>query len=614
MNSSQIDLKGQLKAFPYVKPYVLDPGQKSQEDTADLQDFINSLSEVVSEIPSDLSELIGLGSPPGAGIVGTDEWKTASLSIGLDFIGNITSGLEKSLNALNVIISQLGKILRIIELFLNGFNSFSKLILSAINLAQNKLNEYTDDIFKVGIFTNVIAPPALLSKSSGDIGSMNELRGGFEGFLTRLESSVENPKDKERPIFSVNDYVGGLVVMLDTEILSDMWIGMSQMASIFDFMGGFGLNMRPTPPANIQGFCGYFTDPDDATKQKYGVQLEWDQTYTAVGFNIYRSRIPGGTTQVEEYIPRTLQDDKETGELGLISIIRTWFLNIFRNDEKDVPIAYPEREVRIYNDPDFNEGKPVYVPAGVSPSLKYTDLFINTEEAVIEGTKLQIPYYIDDTGKKVPALNYYYIIRACGDKKETEQAGSFEGQDSKEMVVALKTCNDAFKLAKLIEHPNGRFEFLAAGVGKINSWSSIQINSMIPWFGEVVGLMNNFLESLKGMVTGASESFSSFLDQITGKIKMYIDLLSVITWFIERLNEFFLGPSISFLNVTPAKGGMPVFIERIRGAQTPDGESFSGPSGITVGVVMVYGASGTQMAQLMALKKAFDFIYSFFTD
>lgn len=608
MASGQIDLSGQLKAFPYVKPFVFDPGTKSQEDAATLQDYIDSLSGIVSEIPSDLSELVGLGSPPGAGIVGTDEWKTASLDIGLAFLGDISKGLENSLSKLNGFISSLEKILRIIELFLSGFNSFSKLILSAINLAQNKLNEYTDEVFKVGVFTNVLAPPALMSKSSGDVGSMNELRGGFEGFLTRLESSVDDPKDTERPIFSVNDYVGGLVVVLDTEILSDMWVGLSQMAAMFDFMGGFGLNMRPPPPANTQAFCGYFTDPEDETKQKYGVQIEWDQTYTATGFNLYRSRIPGGSTQFEEYKPRTLQDDKETGELGLISIVRTWFLNNLRSEDNQEPIPLPEREVKIYNDPDFNGEKPVYIPAGVSPSLKYTDLFISTEEAVVEGTTLQIPYYIDGTGTKVPALNYYYIIKACGVK------GGFEGKDSKEIVVALKTCNDAYKLAKLIEHPNGRFEFLSADVGKINSWSSIQLNSMVPWFGEAVGLMNKFLESLKGMVTGASESFSSFLDQITGKIQMYINLLNVISWFIERLNEFFLGPSISFLKVTPAKGEMPVFLEKVRGAQPPEGDSFSGSSGITVGAVMIYGASGSQMAQLKALKKAFEFIYGLFTD
>jgi len=607
MNNSQIDLKGQLKAFPYVRPYVLDPGELPAEEAVNLQDFIDSLSGAVSQIPDDITDLIGLGEPPGAGIVGTDEWKSASVG-DIGFIQDIVKGLDKTVEGINKIVTVLGKILKIIELFLTSFNSFSKIVLSAINLAQAKVNEYADDTFKAGVFTNVIAPPALLAKLSGDIGSMNELRGGFEAFLTRLESSVENPKDVERPLFKVNDFVGGLVIMTDTESLPNLWKTLEQMAAMFDFMGGFGLNMRPPPPANTQAFCGFFTDPEaeDPEEKKYGVQIEWDQTYTATGFNLYRSRIPGGTTKVEEYIPRTLQDDKETGEPGLLSLIRTLLLNVFRSDENDEPFVLPEREVRVYDDPDFNGGDPVYIKAGVSPSLKYTDFEIKTEKVVVEGTELDIPY-IDEDGQHIPITNYYYIIKSCG------VTGGLEGPDSKEIVVALKSCNDAFKLSQVVSQPNGSFEFFSAGFGKVNSWSSIQLNSVIPWWGEAIKIMNKILDSLKGMVTGASDSFSKFLKQIQGKIQMYVNLLAIVVWFIEQLKNFLLGPSISFLNIPPAKGGMPVFLERIRGAQTPEG-GFSGPFGITVGVVLVYGASGTQMLALMAMKKAFEFIEKFFTD
>lgn len=597
MPIGQIDVKGQLKAFPYVKPYVFNQAAVDAVDEADLDDFISSLSGAVSEIPSDISELIGLEGRPGAGIVGTDQWKTYSAA-DLSFVESITKGLEKSLGAVNKIVNVLEKILRIIELFLNGFNSFSKLIVSAINLAQNKLNEYADDTLGFGVYANVLAPPALMSKSSGDVNSMNQLRGGFEGFLTRLESSVNNPKDFNRPTFTVNDYVGGLVIMLDTEILDDVWQGLSQMAGMFDFMGGFGLNLRPPPPTDMQGFCGFFTDEDHPEKT-YAVQIEWDQTYTASGFNLYRSRIPGGTTKVEEYIPKTLLNDRETGEPGLISVARDIFLRIFTGQS----IMLPQREIKVYDDPDFDG--PVYIPAGLNPSLKYTDFDIKTEP--ITGTDIRVPI-IEEDGKKIPITNYYYLIRAC------DSSGKFEGPDSKQLVVALKSCNDAFRLSDIIPHPNGTFEFLSVGYGKINSWSSVQLNRMIPWFTEIIGMLNKFLESLKGMATGASDSFSDFLTQIKNKIQLYTDLLGVVSWFMGQLNNFLLGPSIAFLNVTPAKGGVPVFVERVRGAQSPDGENFSGPNGITVAIVLLYGASGTQMIQLKALENTFKFIYNLFTD
>lgn len=410
MPNSQIDLSGQFKAFPYVRPSVYSQADVDATEAAALDDFISSLAGVVSEIPSDISDLIGLGAPPGAGIVGTDEWQRSSIA-DLGFIESIANGLEKSLSTINNVVNVLQKILRIIELFLNGFNSFSKLILSAINLAQSKLNEYADETLGFGVFANILAPPALMSKASDDIDSMTKLRGGFNGFMSRLESSVNNPKDVNRPTFTVNDYVGGLVIVMDTESLDTAWQGLSQMAAMFDFMGGFGLNLRPPPPTDIQGFCGYFTD-DQHSDKTYGVQLEWDQTYTASGFNIYRSRIPGGTTQVESFVPRTLLDDKETGEPGLISVAKDLFLKIFAGGS----ITLPEREVKVYDDPDFKG--PIYVPAGIGPSLKYIDFEIKTEE--VKGTEVRVPV-IEEDGKNVPITNYYYIIRAC------DSSGKFEG-------------------------------------------------------------------------------------------------------------------------------------------------------------------------------------------
>ena len=618
MPSNQIDIKAPLKAFPYVSPVGIDPARAS---ASELDNFIATLEAGSSQVPDDITDIIGPGASP-VGSIGQDEWERVSMA-DLSWVERITKPLESSLKAIDKIVTLLSKILRIIELFTSTFNSFSKLIISAIELAQNKLDEFGLETMGFGVHANILVPPALL-KLVGDVDSRNQLRGGFPGFLTRLESSVNNIRDDNRPQFTLNDYVGGLVVVLDTESLDTAWEGLRQLAAMFDFMQLFGLNLAPPPPTNLVGFSGRFSTDDEGVSEvqdegsravevsggevkvwKFGVQLEWDQTYTASGYNIYRSRIPGGTTKLVEYIPSGLVDNRETGEPGLLTVIGDWILNIRAKES----VQLPEREERVYEDSDFLG--PVFVEAGLSSKLKYVDTSIKTKilnpEASLE-ERVEIPIIIDDEGKEVPITNYYYIIRACNSN------GGNEGPDSRELSVAIKTCNDAFSIADLIQHPNGRFEFFSTGFGKINNWSSIKLTTMIPWFAEITDILNQFLDTLKGMANSASDSFLDFLEQIQAKVKMYTDILGAVSYLIEQLKNFVLGPSIALLNVDPVRGGMPVFLQRVRNAQVPDGESFSGSNGITVGIALVYGASGGRVAQLSIMKRAFDFVYSLFVD
>ncbi len=616
MPTSQVNVPAQLKAFPYVAP-PLDTSRGGTDSSLD--SLITALEQISANVPDDITDLIGPGSTPVPSI-GQDEWQSVSIA-DLSWVERITSPLNSALQKIDKIVIALTKILKIIELFTSTFNSFSKLIISAIELAQNKLNEFALDTMGFGVSANVLVPPALL-KLVGDVDSRNQLRGGFNGFLTRLESSIYNVQDPNRPQFTTNDYVGGLVIVIDSESLDVAWRGMQQLASMFDFMTLFGLNLAPPPPTNLGGFSGRFSyddeeeeyevqdditraedsaDESSAREWQFGVQIEWDQTYSASGFNIYRSRVPGGQAQLVEYIPTSLVDNKETGEPGLLSIVGDWILNIRAGED----VQLPERLEYVYEDPDFPG--PVFVPAGLDSRLKYVDTNMQTKilnpEADAED-QIEIPIYVDDEGKEVPVSNYYYMIRACN------ASGQGEGPNSKELSVAIKACNDAFSIADLIQHPNGRFEFFSIGYGKINNWSSIKLTKMIPWFTEIVGILNDFLETLKGMATSASDSFSDFLDQIKEKVSLYTNILGAVSYLVERVKDLVLGPSAAYLNVPPEKGGMPVFLERVKNAQ--GGEDFSGSNGITIGVVLVYGASGSQIAQLALLKRAFDFIYSLF--
>jgi len=615
MTTIQIDLSAKLKAFPYIAPAVTNAAAETREEAAALDNFISELEANSSNIPTDISQIIGPNASPGAGIAGTDDWNRMAVPIDdkLGWVSDITHGMETAFEKLDKITTILQKILRIIELFNSSFNSFSKLFVSAINFAQNQIDEFAGSL-NAGVYASVFAPPALLRKSAGNIDSKHQLRGGFQGFISRLENSLHNTKDDNRPTFSTNAYVGGLVVLLDTESIDDMWTGLQQLASMFDFMQLLPINLSPPPPTNIRGFCGYFVDQAELDKprrkrdydnKKFGVQIEWDNSFTSSAYHIYRSRITKGKKVFKPYKPTSLVDNKETGEPGLLSVAGDAFVAIKHGKST---IKIPERIEYVYEDTDFNKGEgPVTVLAPLtSVTLKYIDTDIKTKK--FTGSDIEFAY-IEENGKDVPITNYYYVIRSCG------LVGRPEGPNSQELNVAIKTCNDNYNIADVIQHPQGRFEFLSIGAGKLNNWSSIQISAMVPWYTEIIGMLSGFLDTLRGTVTDASDAFSAFLNHMVLRIRMYRDILSLITWLIEQFKVFIFGPSLALLYLPPVKGGMPVFVERVKQAKVPEDISgFSGPNGITVGIVLCYGATDAGVGAIQSLKAAFTLIESLLTE
>jgi len=603
MASGEINLPAKMKAYPYVNPPGTGLRVAAEQEQEEINEFMDLLEEF-ADLPDNISQLIGPKKQSDA--VGKDQWKGPEPPQ-IENFEKILSAFERPISRLNKTISALQKIMKIIQLFISGFNSFSKLVVSFINYGKTKLNEYTDTTLKKGVYVNVLMPPAFLQEARSDPKVLFKSQGGFDGFITRLNTSLKNTKDKNRPQYGLQDYVGGMVILLDSESLDTIWIGLKQLASMFDFINLFGLDLEPPPPTNMRGFSGFFTNPENPNEKKFGIQLEWNKNPLVSTFKIYRSRIPGGRYTEVKYVPSSLVNNKETGEIGLLEVTRRLFARIFRKE----PFIPPMKGEYVYDDSDFNEGNPVILSSSSGGTTeKYVDTYIPTKKVTIEGQTYEIPYHLNEqTSKEEPVLNYYYVIRS------SIAGGSIEGPNSKELVVEPKSCNDMYNIANIIFHSQSQIELISKGFGGINSWSSIQISRMLPWFQEIIDILNKFLDSFSGMVTDASDSFSDFLTQITQKFQMYASILELCAWLLEQVKNFIFGPYISFLNLDPVKGGMDVFVDRIKGAQLPEGkDSFSGPSGTSIGIVMVYGGSILDVATLKAFQKVFKFISNFFTE
>ena len=526
MPTGQSDISAQLRVYPYVAPPGASAKKDAEDKKKDLDDFISSLSEFSSSIPDGLSF-----NPVTSPKTGTDQWLAPDL-MSPDQLKELVKAFAKPVEALSSAVMALQKIMTILQLFISSFNSFSKLIVSFINFGQAKLNEYADDTLKSGIFANILVPPAFLQTSRGDAKALLKAQGGFDGFMSRLDSSIKNTRDINRPVYGVQDYVGGLVILLDSESLDDIWEGLKQLAAMFDFMQLFGLNLEPPPPTNVRGFSGFFEDPEidegDEEREKFGIQLEWDKSPITGAFKVYRSRVQGGVPAEVEYRPTSLVDNKATKEPGLLTMVRRRFAKLFRKE----PFIIPTRIEYVYADEDFNGGEPVLVEATRGgTTMKFVDTYIPTEEIVIDGKTYEVPYHFNSNPevlKRERVLSYYYVI------KSSTRSGNIDGPYSKELIVDAKSCNDNYNLADVIPHADGQVEYFSKGFGAIGSWSSIQLSKMIPWFGDVIKILNKFLDTLKGMVTDASDSFSDFLNQITEKFQMYVGILQLVSWLLEE--------------------------------------------------------------------------------
>ena len=528
----------------------------------------------------------GTPSTGGGGTTGGSlEWK--KWKIDFPDIGAVTDALSNMVDKLEKVIKILQPIMSLIELYINTFSSLSKILSSLLDMFQETLDGLVADIGTAGVYLNVIVPPALLQSSLGtDL--MHLSSGGFQGFLGRLQMSLYDTEDKQRPVFGQDAQVGGFIIAIDSESPDAFMTGLKQLANMLDFMKLFGLNLSPPPPRNIRGLCGYFKGKDG--KNKFGIQLEWDPPPLFAGsFLLSRSQKSGGELVTVEYQPTSL-----TGKDGLFSLVKSAIAT--------GQLEWPTKEIVVYKDPKFNGGESIIVPIKPDGGGIYTDY--------------EIPGNVDANGMFTPSADtpsqVFYVVQSMFlDVKETA------GPMSAEVKIPVKYCDDSAEVTAVVQHESGMFELMAPGWNKFGSWTSIQMKVMIPFLPDVVAIVDRFLQYLKGMVTDASDSFSDFLKQIEEKILYYVNLLKLVSRMISELEKLLLGQSAAFLMVPPEEGGVSHFMDRVNNATAPSGQPFSGPTGITAGIVVMFGlgtpglSSDTQAAlqlKYTAIEKAFNLL------
>lgn len=489
--------------------------------------------------------------------------------------------LDKALTKLAGAIKLLTNIMKILQLFISAFSSFSALLQTFIIYGKQVVNQFSESLSNSGVYVNILIPPAFLKPLMQNKNYANMASGGFEGFLSRLHVSLNNPADINAPRFSSNAVVGGFIILVDANTLDEFFRAMDFLASTFGFMDLFPINAKPMPPINARGSSGYFVQPDGT--KKFGIKLIWDAP-SVRGFTSYRlsrSLKSGGVRTTVEKIPTKLIGPRGHEDEG---IIVATMIKIRTN-------KWPLFTEYVYDDKKGGTKK-IWEPKIIGANI-------------INGGGEYIDYDEIDTGN----VNQYYYVIESGFK-----IGNLWGPRCAEIMVPTypKNCISTAQ-AETVDHPGGDVELLSQGVGPLGQWSSIQAKLVLPFLPKIVDLLNVFLDKLAGSLKTNSKAFIDFINDITKTMKKYVNYLNALSAMILAIENFFFAmPKISYLSVPTQPGGVNKFYNSVANAKQPP-EGFSGKTGTTAGIVFVWGAIAgidekEMQDKIKAIEKSFKII------
>jgi len=548
-----LDIRAMIQAIPYVTPPA--PPSRAVEAAAAADAALAEAA--IKKATENLNEKSG---------------KWASFSLADIVPAAPIMILGKTIGALQKVTDFLTPILKLLQLFIGAFASFSAILSALIDFVQMAVNEWAKDMMGAGVFLNVIVPPGLMKNFQGSVASGFMSTGGFNGFINRIGVSLRNTADPNRPVFSENAEVGGFIILVDSESPASFFGSMKQLGNLFDFMNLLPINTEPPPPTNIQGLYGIYKSHENKNG-KLGIEVKWDAPplrVSPMSYRISRSQIQNGVAVVTNPAPTKLG-----GPDGFIHAVRVRLASFFSKPRPNTAVdpnatkrgEWPPVYVQEYKDPEFNGGKPKVVKANP-----------------VTGGGSFIDY--DMPARKTYQL--YYVVEAGFGTAED----GIWGPRTPELQVPMPSDCIPPEMAAVIQHERGALEFVSVGLGALGSWSSISLKMVIPFMPMLLEMFNKLLNILKGMLSTGSSAFADFINALIEKIEYYAEIVEILNAIVTQIKRISLDQSVAFLYVPADDGGVSGFMTRLKAAKQPSG-GFTGPNGMTAGIVFMFGASAT---------------------
>jgi hypothetical protein len=528
---------------------------------------------------------VSLSDQGTGGTTSSENWHGLSLGTSVPSLLS-KDNLQKISNVIKTLKTAsalLVKIAKLIEMVISSFGSLGQILNTILNIVQGQVNTWIKDLQGVGLYFNMIVPPAylLMNKDYKKL-KINEMAsGGFPNFLSTLGASFYNSADKNRPVFSDEAAMTGFIILVDSDTLDQFFTTMLTFTRLFNFMDLLPINMMPAPPKNIKGVLKY-----DKKKNAYGVSLTWKGPATYVPeYKISRSKSPGGIAGKATVDLMTLKLYSTTKDQWDLFKAIKYFLMIKDPTTQKHTFKLPQVDVRYYNDIDF-DGPQIVAADPLSGGGSFTDYNIK----------------LGADGRPVRATYHYVIQGGLG-----AEVGLWGAMSSDIPVHISPPClspDDAAVVMHQDPKPSAsgaargrnRVSLISSGWAGFNRWSNVKLS--MPFLDKFAVMFNQLLDTMKGMTANVNTSFLKFIESIADKITYYASLIEALIGIVQALESLKFSGRVGYLYLPLKAGGVPGFMSRLRAAkplsyydpatkQTVSG--FSGPSGITAGMVFVTG-------------------------
>jgi hypothetical protein len=460
-----------------------------------------------------------------------DEWKDkGKISIDVKEIIDRNIDTKTALKVYDGVVTTLEvtvEVLKTISLLINVFQSDITNLFAVLNTVIQVLIDQLEKMLISIASTGIYALPMWPDISPLD--PAFKPGGGFPAVMAKVNHSLTNMQDPNRPIFYEGDYVGAIMVMLNAGTnVGDLIHDMELLAKFF---GTDAPTVKFPPPVGLTAKPGlYAEDEKDSPnfgdsfinvvsstftgKKVLGIMLSWktDDLPGLSGFNVYRSKVPKGIPVIDangKFVQGQASAVKAATVLG------------------------------EYADLLFNNGKPVFVDNDPGSPMHFLDLEVISGET----------YYY----KVVPTFQM-----SDGTNYPAEAANSY-------ISAKAVACIPDDLLQTTYETPSGLLNGLATGDPPY--WSNMTLRGLLgPSFDVLLEALTGLADRLKGVTISSKNHFEKLLKLLDKWVKKLKELLVLIKNVLASLEALKFSANAMMLMIPSAKGGIPGLKEQINNA------------------------------------------------
>ncbi len=442
------------------------------------------------------------------------KWMSWTLNLSLSSIDGVTKFVKNLLVQINIINKQITQLLKIIRFFNSDFKSIAFFLKFLLKQIVKQLKTLVGSLSSSGVYVSFILPSTDRSAPQYSI----PIHGGFQEFITRVNSVCLNSKDPDAPKFNNKaDRVGGFIIGMiggteDPDFLGNLVHNFGVLSQFFSIS-----NPIPNPPKSFKAVAGEYKDKNAGGALAPGVLLSWEAP--------------------------------------------------------DSPVS----DYWVYRRTD-NVGTPETVLVGGAKLTIKTSGFLGSELVIVKSIFGKKQYKFYDFKAEVDKTYFYKVYSATGNNffSDNPLFRAVKSPVSTQFLSATpKDCLDPILIEQYTSVGiNGE---LVSPLDLTGDWQSFTIRRMLGApIDDAFKKLEDLADKLGGYVGSASDSMSEYIDFIGKKIEGILDIVNAISDTITEVLNFNLRGTFLVLTLEEAEGGMEGFVQRFNEAsRTPPGNSIA---------------------------------------